>query len=60
MSDRDESQHDETEHDDEDEGWGAVSGEDSIESDETLTEEERGEPPQRPEYVPPTERPPSR
>jgi hypothetical protein len=49
------------EREDEDEGgWGAVPGKESHESDETLTEEERGEEPQPPEYVPPVEPPPSR
>jgi hypothetical protein len=46
--------------DDDEGGWGAVPGRESHESDETLTEEERGEEPQPPEYVPPVEPPPSR
>ena len=46
--------------DDDGRGWGAVPGRESHESDETLTEEERGEEPSPPEYVPPVEPPPSR
>ena len=42
----------EHEHDDEHGRW-AVPGRESIESDETLTEEERGEEPQPPEFVEP-------
>ena len=38
----------------------AVPGDESHESDETLTEDERGERPEPPEYVPPVEPPPSR
>ena len=50
-----------SERDDEDEGGRfAVPGRESHESDETLTEEERGEPPKPPEYVPPVEPRPSR
>ncbi len=45
---------------DEEQGWGAVEGTESHESEETLTEEERGEKPEPPEYVPPVEPPPER
>lgn len=41
-------------------GWGAVPGEESIESNETLSEDERGDEPEPPAYVPPVEPPPSR
>ena len=41
--------------DENDGGWGAVPGEESHESEETLSEDERGEPPEPPEYVEPAE-----
>jgi hypothetical protein len=41
-------------------GFGAVPGPESHESEETLSEDERGEPAKPPEYVEPVDRPPSR
>jgi len=49
-----------SEQEQEEGGRFAVPGRESHEDDETLSEEERGQEPEPPEYVPPVEPPPAR